>query len=253
MKFTHYLALGDSISIDLYPSLDTNNTPDSKVGAASLLAKRLRETHNPALGFTNLTADGARVPAICRQVEKISTGAHGAGMLITLTAGGNDISFSAMEVDDDAEHWKDVRFARIEREWSWLVAELIARFPEATIIVNTLYDPTEGTGTFGGRGVAGAWEDIAELYSYGRGRLSEYITNAVANITGTMKVNLLLADIRGAFKGHGVTASEEDRWYYNRFMIEPNAEGARQIAGLWMDALQKKALVEFAERVRTHV
>jgi len=124
----------------------------------------------------------------------------------------------------------------IARDWNMLIATLLGMFPNAIVIVNTLYDPTEGTGTFGGYDVAGPWEDIAEMYSYGRGFLSEHITRAVgeANIP-----RLLLADVRGRFEGHGVTTEEENRWYWREFMIEPNAEGARQISDLWMETLAR--------------
>jgi hypothetical protein len=233
MRFTHYLALGDSISIDLYPSLDASHEREShrRVGAASRFAELLRVYHNRDLTFTNMTADGATIHQILMQATKSTRHSeHGEGLLITVTAGGNDISFSAMH--------GELNTGRICTNWDLLVADLLSRFPKATVIVNTLYDPTEGTGTFGGEEVAGQWERIAEQYSYGRQHLSFHIADAVLN---SKIPNLLLADVRALFKGHGVTAPVEDQWYYDKFMIEPNYKGAAQIAELWLGTLHEAA------------
>lgn len=245
--FKHYLALGDSISIDLYPSLDTDGTSENMVGAASLLRKLLKQHHNPHIGFTNLTRDGAIISEVERQARAArSLAAHGEELLITVTAGGNDISFSAMQARDLSQ-WRENAVPMICRQWRLLIAGLISEFRDATIIVNTSYDPTEGTGTFGGHDVAGAWEDIVEEYHWGRGVFSEHIRNAVES--AGIK-NLLLADVRRLFEGHGVTAPEADRWYWREFMIEPNAEGARQIAELWLQTLAQAALVQNVQHPR---
>jgi hypothetical protein len=46
-----------------------------------------------------------------------------------------------------------------------------------------------------------------------------------------------VADAHAHFLGHGVTAPEEERWYWKRSWIEPNAAGASEIRRLWLDAL----------------
>jgi hypothetical protein len=145
----------------------------------------------------------------------------------------------------EVQEWLDAELSRITAAWSALVADLIYRVPAATIIVNTSYDPTEGTGTFGGVDVAGAWEGIAKMYTPGRELLSAHVREAVRTIRKNGSDRLLLADIREHFRNHGVTVPEADRWYWREFMIEPNAEGARQIARLWIDALHQQTVAEF--------
>ena len=46
-----------------------------------------------------------------------------------------------------------------------------------------------------------------------------------------------LADVHAHFLGHGVLAPEEDRWYWRRSLIEPNARGASEIRRLWLEVL----------------
>ena len=50
--------------------------------------------------------------------------------------------------------------------------------------------------------------------------------------------SVLLADVHRRFLGHGVTASEEERWYWRRNMIEPNARGASEIRRVWWELLE---------------
>jgi hypothetical protein len=79
---SRYIALGDSISIDIYPAADASlRFPDKastdRLGAASLLARnddslwpefRGRDLRIP---FDNFTADGATTHTLLAQVERI--------------------------------------------------------------------------------------------------------------------------------------------------------------------------------------
>jgi hypothetical protein len=49
----------------------------------------------------------------------------------------------------------------------------------------------------------------------------------------------VLADVHRHFLGHGVTAPEDQRWYWRRNLIEPNARGASEIRRVWWEALQE--------------
>jgi len=81
-----YIALGDSISIDRYPELETG-MPD--IGAASLFSRDLRARY-PDLAFRNLTADGATTEHVLRdQLPRIQDTSDPA--IVTITAGGNDM------------------------------------------------------------------------------------------------------------------------------------------------------------------
>ena len=112
--FTAYVALGDSMSIDLYPALDAGETDvavalervaDAGVvaplGAASLLhhnddARWPDEqgadlvSYFPDISFQNLAADGATIGDVFgEQMPQVEESAD--RTLITITAGGNDL------------------------------------------------------------------------------------------------------------------------------------------------------------------
>src|SRR5689334_13344457 len=102
MTFVKYIALGDSVSIDLYPALDagkidvavalereTTAGNIAPLGAASLLFDEL-SSRDPGLEFQNLAMDGATIGDVfgeqIPQTEETSD-----PVLITLTVGGNDL------------------------------------------------------------------------------------------------------------------------------------------------------------------
>ena len=103
--FTHYIALGDSISIDLYPAEDVarrhpGKANSDRLGAASLLVQnddrlwpefrgRDLKSRFPDIKPTDLTADGATTETLLRQVDRIPRSDEPA--LVTITAGGNDL------------------------------------------------------------------------------------------------------------------------------------------------------------------
>ncbi|HEY7162604.1 MAG TPA: SGNH/GDSL hydrolase family protein, partial [Acidobacteriota bacterium] len=134
-KLSHYIALGDSMSIDDYPG-------EGK-GAASLLYKNLDEvypdfrgkdlqTAYPRIRFKNLAIDGATTFDILHhQLDKIRVPSSDS-VLFTLTAGGNDIL-----TGEDAD---DIIF-RLDA----IVHALLNNFPLAQLILGTVYDPTDGT------------------------------------------------------------------------------------------------------------
>ncbi|HEX8616699.1 MAG TPA: hypothetical protein VF911_03840, partial [Thermoanaerobaculia bacterium] len=86
--FDSYIALGDSISIDVYPAADAHRRFPGKastdaLGAASLLYRnddafwpefrgRDLQSVRPALKFLDLTSDGATTQSLLRQVEQIA-------------------------------------------------------------------------------------------------------------------------------------------------------------------------------------
>src|SRR5688572_24999545 len=114
MSFTQYVALGDSMSIDLYPALDAGETDVAvalewnsragtvaPLGAASLLHRNVDDRHPefagrdlvsryPDIGFVNVAEDGAtmgdvfgsQLPQIAESDERT---------LMTLSIGGNDL------------------------------------------------------------------------------------------------------------------------------------------------------------------
>jgi lysophospholipase L1-like esterase len=143
------------------------------------------------------------------------------GILLTLTAGGNDL-LDALASGGQLE--REAR--RIERRYSDLVATVREELPEATLVLTTVYDPTDGTGRLPG-------------LDSGKPLPLEYLDRfndtlrALADEDGLIRV----ADVHRHFLGHGATASEGERWYWRRNPIEPNARGASEIRRMWLAAV----------------
>jgi lysophospholipase L1-like esterase len=247
--FVRYIALGDSMSIDLYAALDAGEidlavalerVPTAgrvaPLGAASLLYQNSEErwpedvgndltSTYPGIELMNLATDGATIGEVfgeqLPQVEDTSD-----RVLITLTVGGNDL-LSAF-----GNRQRRAVLEKIESDvaeaYDFLVDLLRGRFPNATIIVTTVYDPSDGTGR-----IPGVYDNAPALPLDILDRLNNHI-RALAQGTP----NILLADAHRYFLGHGVSAPEGERWYWRRSLIEPNAQGANQLRQLWLDALR---------------
>jgi lysophospholipase L1-like esterase len=246
--FVRYIALGDSMSIDLYPALDSGQVDVAvalervtsagniaPLGAASLLYHNSEElwpdeigndliSRYPGIELANLAEDGATIGDVfgeqLTQVEDTDD-----PVLITLTIGGNDL-LSAY-----GNRPKHALLERIERDiaeaYDFLVDHLRGRFPGGTLIVNTIYDPSDRSGK-----IPGVYEEIGPLPLDILDRMNDHIR---ALAIGTPRV--LLADVYAHFLGHGVSVEENDRWYWKRSLIEPNARGANEIRRLWLDVL----------------
>jgi lysophospholipase L1-like esterase len=232
--FGRYVALGDSISIDIYPFHDAERRYPGKastdrLGAASLLYRNDdrfwpefegRDLHTllPSLQFVDLTADGATTESLLRQVEQVPPGDEPA--LVTITAGGNDLlgRIGSRERSPVAEIFGRLRGA---------VERLLGKLSAATILLGTVYDPSDGTNK-----LPGYQRSLNEEAQW----LSDY-NDAVRKLAGTDR-RLRLADIHEHFLGHGLTVPEHERWYLQESIIEPNARGASEVRRVWLDALQ---------------
>ena len=204
-----YLALGDSISIDEYPFRETGV---ANIGAASLFAETLRR-RDPGILFDNLTADGATTDDVLRwQLPRIRATPDPA--IVTITAGGNDLLLNLRATRPPVRLVEGV-LDRLTR----IVDEVERMIPNATILLGTVYDPSDGTNIIDGERLDREAKWLA--------RVNEGI-RALASRDG-----VVLADIHAHFLGHGSTVPEEQRWYWSQLIFEPNAEGARQVAKLW--------------------
>ena len=231
---SHYLALGDSISIDLYPAADVarrhpGKASSDRLGAASLLVEnddrlwpefrgRDLKAQFPKINATDLTADGATTESLLRQVERIPRSDE--PTLATITAGGNDL---LGEIGWAARSPSAAIAARLQQA----IEGVLARRPQSRIIVGTVYDPSDGTNRL--PGVPGTLEREAEW-------LREY-NDRVRDLVATSD-QLLLADIHRHFLGHGLGAPEAERWYLQESIIEPNARGASEVRRLWLALLE---------------
>jgi lysophospholipase L1-like esterase len=242
MPFTLYVALGDSMSTDHYPTCDVREVdapPDrlDPLGAAALLYRNddlrwpeLRGqdlTHgSPEVEFLNLAEDGVMIDDVAtEELARLGRDSRDPGILITLTAGGNDLldALGAGERLDKA-------VTRIVRRYTDLVDTVRDELLRATLVLTTVYDPTDGTGRLPG------------LDAYGRLPLEhlDRFNDHVRNMAGATP-RAVLADVHRHFLGHGVTAPEPERWYWRRNLIEPSARGASEIRRVWWEALDRWA------------
>jgi lysophospholipase L1-like esterase len=231
-----YVALGDSISIDLYAGGPGR-------GGASLLARNRDDdfpdwagrdlaTTRPQLGFLPLATDGGTTGSLLDgQLPRLEAG-DVAPRIVTLTVGGNDVL--AAYGDTPAA----LRIVRVVRE---RVAQALQRVnalvaPGDPVVVGTVYDPSDGTAEAWRVGLP-PWPDVVEV-------LAELnaVLRAVAGEHGAV-----VADIHDRFLGHGLRAGDpaqgqarphnDDLWYCN--IIEPNAWGAGAVRAAFWAALRQ--------------
>ena len=220
-----YLALGDSISIDEYPQHETGLWG---LGAASLFhqnddarwpefERRDLATLHPGIAFTNLTADGATTfDVLDDQLPRVKPDDDAA--IVTLTAGGND-----MLMNLGSAHPPDGLVDGMIERLNRILERTLELLPNARIFVGTVYDPSDGTNVLEGRRL-----------DREAGWLARY-NHAVREAASREEVQL--ADIHKHFLGHGLTAPEEERWYWRQLIFEPNAKGASEVRRLWLELL----------------
>jgi lysophospholipase L1-like esterase len=147
-NITRYIALGDSICIDLYPALDVASRqsmePPGGVGAASLLYKNQDwlwpefEGHdlaslNSEMAFTNLTADGATTTDVLEDQVSALPGDTGPAV-VTLTAGGNDLLWTFGSSEEEGQRALRQTGANLRE----IIRRVRAHFEGVTIIVGGL-------------------------------------------------------------------------------------------------------------------
>jgi lysophospholipase L1-like esterase len=248
--FTQYVALGDSMSIDLYPALDAGETDVAvalewdaaagqvaPLGAASLLHRNVDERHPefagndlvsrwPDVAASNLAEDGATIGDVFG-TQLTQLGESEEPTLITISVGGNDL-LSAF-----ANRPVPALLARIVVDvaegYEFLLQSIRRARPRSSIILTTIYDPSDGT-----KKVPGLFDGSGPLPIQSLHALNGHIADMAKKTTDGA-----LADVHAHFLGHGVTATARDRWYWKRSWIEPNAAGASEIRRVWLGAVEK--------------
>ena len=246
--FTAYVALGDSMSIDLYPALDAGETdvavalervPEAGVvaplGAASLLFRnddvRWPEEQGadlvssyPGIVLSNLAADGATIGDVFGEQMPQLEESH-ERTLITITVGANDL-FSAFANRPRRTLLESI--ARdVEEAYEFLLDAVRRARPNALILLTTIYDPSDRLGR-----IPGVLEGAGALPLAVLDGLNARIRMLARGTPGVR-----LADVYAHFLGHGASVPPQDRWYWRRSLVEPNALGASEIRRVWRDAL----------------
>jgi lysophospholipase L1-like esterase len=230
--FSVYIALGDSMSIDLYPALDLGQPPDTPLGAAALLHCNEAEfwpqfegkdllTYNPDIAFVSLTEDGATTwdfldGAYLKYIEEYAE----LSVLITITLGGND-ALQMLQIESGQGARLTAEVANIVDRYKKVVSQLCQKLPRATVLLNTIYDPSDGSGTMPG------YPDFADKLPFLR-----YINDQIREYAKTNEC--LLADVHNHFFGHGISSASNECWYWQTNMIEPSARGASELRALWL-------------------
>lgn len=253
--FATYVALGDSMSIDLYPALDAgeidvavalerdvNAGNVAPLGAASLLyqnddARWPEEqggdlvTRYPGVALRNLASDGATIGDVFgEQLPQLD--ASDDDTLITLTVGGNDL-LSAFANRPRAS-LLDAIARDVADAYEFLLDSLRRTRPNSLIVLSTIYDPSDRVGR-----IPGVLEEAGLLPLGILDRMNDHIRSLATGTPGTT-----VADVHARFLGHGASAAEPDRWYWRRSLIEPNVVGAHEIRRAWRDALDDEEASE---------
>jgi len=232
-----YIAVGDSMSIDVYPALDLNQPEQTPVGAASLLFRNHsgfypsfegRDLHTliPGIQFLNLAEDGyTTFDLLDKPFARHESEYAKRPVLITVTLGGND-ALQLIRMDRSAPSLLTNAVAQIVDRYARVVSVIKTSFQSATVVLTTIYDPSDGTGNLPGV------PDFSDLLPF-----LQFINNKIRGFAETN--NWLIADVHQHFSGHGVTAAPSEQYYWTENPIEPSALGASELRALWLETLQK--------------
>jgi lysophospholipase L1-like esterase len=251
--FSSYVALGDSMSIDLYPALDAGEIDVAvalersvsagsvaPLGAASLLYQNddARWPHEqgadlvsryPGISLRNLASDAATIGDVFgEQLPQLDESDD--DTLVTLTIGGNDL-LSAFANRPRASILEAI--ARdVADAYEFLLDAVRRARSNSLVVLSTIYDPSDRLGR-----IPGVLEDAGKLPLEILDGMNDHIRRLVAGTPNTV-----LADVHAHFLGHGASVPEADRWYWRRSLIEPNAMGANEIRRVWRDSLDEEEL-----------
>jgi lysophospholipase L1-like esterase len=199
----NYVALGDSISIDLYTGVEGG-------GAASQFAKAIGAKRLQNLAFDGCTTEGAlvKIPDI-----------EGTPDLVTVTAGGNDL-LKVMWWGCSVAWEEEVPLAGLDRRIATFLKVILGQLAphRCPAILNTIYDPTDGND-----------EHALEMSLTPESRDVLLATNECIRELGARR-GMPVADLERLFRGHGFWS--DDPWLVQQ--IEPNLAGATAIASEWV-------------------
>jgi lysophospholipase L1-like esterase len=237
----HYVALGDSISIDDYSG-------GAGRGGASLLHRNRDDdfpewrgrdllTVDSGTTFTLLATDGATTRTLLdAQLPRLAALAP-RPTIVTVTIGGNDLLGAYGDTAAAREVIVRVRDA-VARALAMVGTSLA---PGGRVVVGTVYDPSDGTGDARRLGLP-PWDDAVALLA----ELNASLRSVAA------EHGAVVAEVAERFAGHGLAAGDPTRrearpaeralWFCN--LIEPNAWGAGGVREAFWDALHDSRVEE---------
>lgn len=249
MRFEQYVALGDSMSIDLYPALDLGEADVAvaleraetagsvaPVGAASLLyrnddARWPEEMGNdlvsrfPRIEARMLARDGATIGDVFGDQLPLIEESEAAS-IVTLTIGTYDL-YSAY-VNRPKRRLRERIVRDIGEAYEFLVDAVRRLLPNSVLVLTTVYDPSDRSGK-----IPGLFDDNVTMPLDGLDQLNANVRRLAEGTPG-----VVLADVYRHFLGHGTSVPESESWFWRRSLVEPNARGASEIRRVWLEALE---------------
>jgi lysophospholipase L1-like esterase len=228
---THYVALGDSISIDDYsggpgrggPSLLLRNRDDDfpEWRGRDLLSRDARAE------LSLLATDGATTRTLLDSQLARLEHLPRPPSLVTLTIGGNDLLGTYGDSDR-----AQALFPRIAEAVATTLQHPLLQEPR--VAVGTVYDPSDGTGDAAALRLP-PWPDAVVMI----GELNDVLRTVAA------EHGAAVAEVAELFQGHGLRAgdpsvaearpAERELWFCS--IIEPNAWGASGVRAAFWEAL----------------
>jgi hypothetical protein len=251
IELARYIALGDSVSIDLYPALDAGEI-DVAVALSAILpsatSRRSRRVAALPQRRRPLARVGRRRSPFAAAAHRLRTSPPTARRrrrlrrqmsqldetdeptLVTLTVAGTTCSApgrsrARRSLLDKIEN--DIADAHFLLAAAHETARRDVRYRDCL-------RPVRSSGV-----IPGVYEAAGPLPLDILDRFNAHVRTLA---TGTPRT--LLADVHAHFLGHGVSAAESDQWYWRRSLIEPNAKGASQVRSVWLEALRIAGAIE---------
>jgi len=242
LAFEVYIAMGDSMTLDDYPAGDAERRGlncRKDIGAAALLYQNEAQlfpelagkdlvSQYPRLQFVNLAYDDATTEDMIfeERISKLNqfSTAH---CLITLTVGGNDLLKIFKDIPATNMRALTSATQEVHTRFLHLLKLIKATVPASTILLTTLYDPTDGTGILPSTTMGTGTLPIAFIQQF-----NTFIESCAR------RQKTALADVYSHFKGHGAECGHKDNfWYCPLQPIEPSYLGASEIRRVWLETL----------------
>jgi len=242
----HYFALGDSMSVDCYPFYDLpvhkQSVEHQYIGAASLFYRNDCQiwpefagtdllSSYPNLIYSNLAKDGATTFDLLESDywEPVMPYRE-LSCLVTLTIGGNDLLSYFNKATAPSKDFLSKDIKNVLNRYSLVVNKIKETLPSSVVILNTVYDPTDGQGNLPGYSTGNFSNLFVDLLQ----ELNNHIRQVASKTEGSY-----FCDVYEHFLGHGSYAPPTERWYWPAFPIEPSSRGASEIRRLWLETVRR--------------